>query len=119
MSTMPNAHAADVSEVKILGYLLNAAHPEGAGKAAFFQAMGYRRTHWQSLATALANVATTGVVRAVTTTEHGTKYSMDGVLAVPRGGTIAIRTIWIIDHGVDVPRLVTAYPVEVGDDDRA
>jgi hypothetical protein len=119
MSTMPNAHVAEVSEAKILGYLLNAAHPEGAGKAAFFRAMGYRRARWRSLGNALADVATTGIVRAVATTEHGTKDIIDGVVVVPRGGASAVRTVWIIDHGAEVPRLVTAYPVEVGDDERA
>lgn len=116
---MPNAHGAHVSEEKILGYLLNLAHPDGAGKAAFFIALGYRRTHCRLFQNALAMVATTGVVRAVATTVHGTKYPIEGVLPLPRGGGVPVRTIWILDHGAEVPRLVTAYPVEVGDDERA
>lgn len=117
MTTMPNAHIAQVPGEKILNYLLNMSHPDGAGKAAFFLAMGYRRTHWRVFQNDLEAVAQTGVIRAVVTTEHGTKYTIEGRLAVPRGDTAAVRTIWILDHGVQVPRLVTAYPVEGGDDE--
>ena len=42
MTTLPNAHIAEVPENKILGYLLNTAHPDGAGKAAFFSRWNFR-----------------------------------------------------------------------------
>jgi hypothetical protein len=70
MSIMPNANVAEFSAAKILEYLLNAPHPDGAGKAAFFRGMGYRRADWHLLTDALAEVAATGVVRAVATTER-------------------------------------------------
>lgn len=33
---LPNASTAELSREKIVGYLLNPEHPDGAGKAAFF-----------------------------------------------------------------------------------
>ena len=119
MSVMPNASRADIRETKVLGYLLNAAHPDGASKAVFFMVMGFRAADWRALRQSLAEIARTGQVRAVTATGHGVKYIIDGELSIPRGRSATLRTIWIIDHGADVPRLVTAYPAEEGDDERA
>lgn len=116
---MPNADRADISEAKVFGYLLNAAHPDGAGKAAFFTSMGYRQEEWRSLRLALAGIAQNGLIRAQRATEHGTTYIVDGRVEIPRGGRATIRTIWIFDGVADVPRLVTAYPVEEHNDARA
>lgn len=119
MIQMPNADRADISEMKVFGYLLNPAHPDGASKAAFFTAMGFRRTEWRVLRQALALVARTGRIQAIATSTHGEKYIIDGAVNVPRGGEATIRTIWIIDADADIPRLVTAYPTEEHDDARA
>jgi hypothetical protein len=119
MSAMPNAGRADISETKVLGHLLNAAHPDGASKAAFFTAMGYRKADWRVLRQSLAAIAQTGRICAIAATRHGVKYIIDGVVEVPRGGSAAIRTIWITDGDYDVPRLVTAYPAEERNDERA
>ena len=118
MITMPNAARAAIAETKVLGYLLNNTHPDGASKAAFFNAMGYRAADWRVLRQSLAAVALTGQIRAAAATEHGVKYIIDGDVNVPRGGRATIRTIWIIDTDTDVPRLVTAYPAEDRDDER-
>jgi hypothetical protein len=118
MNVMPNASLADISETKVLGYLLNPGHPDGASKAAFFTAMGYRKAEWRVLRQSLAAVALTGRIRAVAATDHGVKYIIEGDVNVPRGDAATIRTIWIIDTDTDVPRLVTAYPVEDRDDTR-
>jgi hypothetical protein len=39
---LPNADRAFVAQEKIRDYLLNAAHPDNGGKAAFFMALGFR-----------------------------------------------------------------------------
>jgi len=112
MNVMPNADRAEISEAKVLGYLLNPAHPDGASKAAFFMAMGYRRAEWRVLRQALAMIACTGQIRAIAPSEHGVKYIIEGDLNIPRGGKAAIRAIWIIDASAEIPRFVTAYPAE-------
>lgn len=38
---LPNAKDARVDRVKIVGYLLNREHPDGSGKAAFFERFGF------------------------------------------------------------------------------
>jgi len=43
---------------------------------------------------------------------HGKKYIVDGRIETPTGKVPIVRTVWIIDRGETVPRLVTAYPHE-------
>src|SRR5260370_135705 len=45
---------------------------------------------------------------------QGPRYEVEGELAAPDGRRPRIRTVWQIDTGQIVPRLITAYPVEVG-----
>lgn len=47
---IPNAESAFVTQEKIRDYLLNAAHPDNGGKAAFFVALGFRAEDWPALA---------------------------------------------------------------------
>jgi len=42
---------------------------------------------------------------------HGVKYIIDGLLQTQAGGSIKMRTVWIIDKGHERARFVTAYPV--------
>jgi len=116
---MPNSHLVEIAEAKVAGYLLNSGHPDGASKAAFFCGLGYSQSDWQRLRRALAELAHAGLVRAIKTTRHGVKYIVDGELKALRGGSATLRTIWIIDNGSEVPRLVTAYPMGDLDDERA
>jgi hypothetical protein len=41
---------------------------------------------------------------------HGEKYIVEGTIATPVGRVVRVRTVWIIDRGETVPRLVTAFP---------
>jgi uncharacterized protein DUF6883 len=47
---LPGAQAAEISEEKVNGYLLNADHPDGASKARFFATMGFTAGAWFVLA---------------------------------------------------------------------
>jgi hypothetical protein len=107
---LPNAPLAVVDRAKITDYLLNPAHPDNGGKAAFFIAIGFSTGHPELLADAfLALVARTSA-SVVVESDHGRKYVVDGPIDTPSGTRPWVRTIWIIDRGADVPRLVTAYP---------
>jgi hypothetical protein len=44
--------------------------------------------------------------------KHGKKYIVDGAIESPGGKTPMVRTVWIIDKGENIPRLVTVYPYE-------
>ena len=50
---LPNLEAAEVSYEKVVAYLLNPEHPDGAGKAQFFAARGFNADQWEILADAL------------------------------------------------------------------
>lgn len=105
---LPNAHLSIVEREKISDYLLNPAHPENGGKAAFFAALGFDREDWQKLAATFQGVD----VSKTMASPHGQKYVLDGRIESPSGKTPVVRTIWIVDRGQDAPRLVTAYPSE-------
>jgi hypothetical protein len=107
-----NAHLALVERHKIVEYLLNAAHPDNGGKAQFFESLGFSSDASDALITALRHVGRTGEVVERTESSHGEKFVVDGPLSSHTEGGYSpkVRTIWIIDRHLDIPRLVTAYP---------
>jgi hypothetical protein len=109
---LPNREQAVVEPDKVRDDLLDVAHPDGFGKAAFFTAMGFQREAWEVLAEALRQVARDSPVTKNMTSAHGQKYIVDGIVLTPIGQKVIVRTIWIIDKGENRPRLVTAYPGE-------
>jgi hypothetical protein len=111
--TLPGIDIAVIEERKVLGYLLATDHPEGAGKAAFFEAHGFLRADWQALAEALRDHARHNAVAEVSHSPYGTKHAVDGPLRSPDGRGPMVRAIWIVDAGAEFPRLVTAYPMDV------
>ena len=111
--TLPGIEIAVIEERKVVAYLLAADHPEGASKAAFFEAHGFRREEWQALASALKDHARRHPVAEVSRSPFGTKHTVDGPLRSPDGRMPMVRAIWIVDSGAEFPRLVTAYPLDV------
>lgn len=109
---LPNANRALVEREKIVDYLLDATHPDNGGKARFFEGLGFTRAEWAELAAAFVKVATESVVVQTEETSHGRKYVIVGQVASPTGKTAMVQTVWIVNRGFDVPRLVTAYPYE-------
>lgn len=109
---LPNAALAIVEREKIAEYLLNAAHPDNGGKAAFFLSLGFDRNDWRALAEALRKLALDADVTSRVESRHGKKYVVDGRMETPSKRSPLVRTVWIIDLGLETPRLVTAYPHE-------
>jgi hypothetical protein len=107
---LPNPERAVISQDKLVSYLMNPAHPDNGGKAAFFLSHGFSPDRWQELASALVGLAATINVSKSVASPHGTKYVLDGELRTPSGRSPRVRTVWIVDAGTDAPRLVTAYP---------
>ena len=107
---LPNAENAAVQREKVADYLLNAAHPDNGGKAAFFEVLGFHRAEPEKLAKALKDLARQTEVAQTETSPHGRKYVVVGQIKSPTGRTATVQTIWIIDKGRDAARLVTAYP---------
>ncbi len=111
---LPNVELAVVPAEKIVGYLLNPLHPDGAGKAKWFGSLGFSADRWQILAAAIRQVAMDHSVANNVESPHGMKYIVDGPIESPSGKPAIVRTVWIVDLGEQVPRLVTAYPGDKG-----
>jgi hypothetical protein len=109
---LPNADNAVVERDKVVHYLLNALHPDNDGKARFFCGLGFSQEDWQRLADALRTAAAIHSVSKMMASPHGTKYIVDGRIETPGGKTPLVSAVWIVDVGLDTPRLVTAYPCE-------
>ncbi|HEY3852977.1 MAG TPA: hypothetical protein VGO67_01130 [Verrucomicrobiae bacterium] len=109
---LPHADNTIVEREKIVAYLLNPSHLDNAGKASFFNSLGFSQDAWENLALALCNAAQQLPVSKTVASSHRMKYIVDGRIVSPNGKTAQLRSIWIIDVGLDTPRLVTAYPRE-------
>jgi hypothetical protein len=112
---LPNAQLAGVAEAKVRLYLLNPAHPDGAAKARFFGGLGFTSEAWDVFATALRGLAVRSPIANRLESVYGTKYVVDSPSETPSGQSPFIRTVWIVDAGRDILRLVTAYPREEGE----
>lgn len=109
---LPNADLAIVPERKVTDYLLSDIHPDGRGKARFFAGHGFTSSDWRALADALRLHAAEHPVAVAAETAFGVRYVVVGILPTPDGRGPTVRTVWFIEHGEEIPRLVTAYPAK-------
>ena len=105
-----NASEAVITPEKLRDYLLNVAHRRGGSKARMLQAMGYQPEDWQRLEADLRAQHLTADVDCVADTEYGPRYEIVAPLRGPEDKTVAFRSVWQIDTGTEVPRLITMYP---------
>lgn len=107
---LSNWERATIERKKITHYILNSGHPDNGGKAAFFFSLGFNQNQWERLALAFRKLAATAEITKRMETFHGCKYVIEGRMDTPCGKSPMVRTVWIIDRGADIPRLVSAYP---------
>lgn len=107
---LPNAEHARVDRAKVVDYLLSPDHEKGGPKAGFSLGFGFTRERWEVFAEALRIHGASHEVVRIVPTQHGMRYVLDGILAVPDGRNPVVRTVWQVDSGDDVPRLISAYP---------
>lgn len=110
---MPNANDVLIEHQKITGYLLNLEHEDGGPKARFYMAHGFTRRGWRRLANALRRHALLDVTETESVS-YGVTYVIVGPFPMLDGKTANLQSIWMINHGSSVPRLITAYPVRRG-----
>jgi hypothetical protein len=102
-----------VATEKITQYLLNLDHSDGAGKAKFFIGGGFSPDEPEALAEALKRH-----FRENMPTEHkpdrfgGERLVIDAPMGVPDGRSPMVRSVWGIDKGQAVARLLTAHPLD-------
>lgn len=108
---LPLANQAEVPKAKIVLYLLNPEHRRGKSKARFFVSRGFNVEHWEDMAGALRRHAAENEIAKEETTPLGVRVVVEGGMAMSDGTVAEVRSIWFIEHGEPIPRLVTAYPL--------
>ena len=112
MMELPNRHLAHVPEAKITRYLLDLNHPYGWGKAQEFRKRGYNESNVDAMSRDLIAIVQSQPVTVIKENAYGLKYEMHGIIHPPIGGDLLVITVWMIDHGGNAPKLVTAYSQE-------
>ena len=108
---LPLIDRAEISEAKIVKYLLSTTHRAGKSKASFFMQFGFNSSRWEKLAGALKQHAKDNDITKEEKTIFGTRYVIDGPLTAPDGRRLNVRTAWFIDDDGEVPRFITAHPL--------
>ena len=76
----------------------------------FFGSLAYTQDEWQKLERDVRRLATGDAQPTARETEYGRIYEIRGSITGPKGRSAAIVTAWIVRHGEDFPRFITAYP---------
>jgi len=108
---LPNVENAEITEAKIVRYLLSTTHRAGKSKAVFFMQFGFTFERWEDLANALKQHAIDNEITVEEKTIFGTRYVIEGGLEAPDGRSLNVRTAWFIDNEGKVPRFITAHPL--------
>ena len=94
--------------------MLSETHAVGKSKAEYFRSYGFDIGNTGQLTQGFLAIARNAQVAGSEESLYGTKFILDGELETPKGVMIRVRTIWIIEANQDIPRFVTAYPIESG-----
>jgi len=108
---LPHLNQILIERKKVVEYLLNTSHPDGYGKAMFFQHCGFTTREWKKFRNALQEHARVSAVIEEVSSRHGTRYIIEGPIKTPTRKQYRIRTVWIIEVDHKIPRLVTALPI--------
>jgi hypothetical protein len=107
---LPNAENAIIADAKLRDYLLSSTHPEGKDKALIFFSRGFSLDRSEELRSALLSIAQKNEITKSFQSIHGMKYVVEGLLETPDKRGIFLRTVWMVDRGGTIPRLISAYP---------
>ena len=107
---LPFAEHAFIEDAKLRDYLLSSVHPIGRFKCQFFLNIGYTAEQWETLRRDLMTLAVTSEAEERERTRYGQKYVVRGRLMGPSRKSAEVATAWIVLHGEQAPRFVTAYP---------
>jgi hypothetical protein len=107
---IPNADKAVIAPEKLRDYLLNPSHRRGSSKARFLLSCGYRADAWQILETDLRTQHLTADYSSTQDNVYGGRFAVRAPLATPNGRQVLLLSVWQIDVGTNVPRLITLYP---------
>lgn len=108
---LPNAEHAVVDIRKLRDYCLNPMHDEGKHKARLFlAALGMTASNADTLRQILLQVIKTQDAHLGRRDMYGQRYTVDFLLKWQDKQAL-VRSGWLIEHGTDIPRLTTCYPL--------
>src|SRR3972149_963261 len=108
---VPNADSAVVDIRKLRDYCLNLLHDEGKHKARLFEsALGITADNAEQLRNILLQMLKTNDAELSRRDKYGQRYTVDFVLEW-QGKRAKIRSGWIIEHGSNIPRMTSCYPL--------
>ena len=110
---VPGAENAVIEDSKLLLYALNPDHPQGRGKALFFEAIGYTRADYEELRTGILALLPYLAGQFVRKNADDAD-NWEAVMAIRRldvDGTANIATYWEVREGHPT-RLISLYPTE-------
>jgi hypothetical protein len=107
---LPGQDRAFVEPAKVRDYLLSLEHPVGRFKCRFFRGLGYSPDSWEILAEQLLSLLDSFPAEPGQPSDFGTKFETRGSLEGPSGKLARVVSVWMIRHGEDFPRFITAFP---------
>jgi hypothetical protein len=108
---IPNSENAVVDIRKLRNYCLNSEHDDGKHKARLFSAiLGMTTDHAEELRQILLEVIQAHEARLGRSDDFGQRYTLDFSIEW-QNKSATLRSGWIIEHGSDIPRLTTCYPL--------
>ena len=107
---LPNRDRAVINAGKLRGCVLDTEHKRGGTKARLLARFGYHRDQWRQLEADIRERHVEADVHVVRSSPYGVRYEIRAPLRTPVGRELMVRTIWQIDEGTDVPRLITLFP---------
>lgn len=107
---IPSADRAIIAAEKLSAYLLNPSHRRGAAKARLLLSLGYRADAPERLEADLRTQHLSQAVTRESQNPYGTVYEIEAPIATPNGKIVRFSSIWQIDSGTNLPRLITMYP---------
>jgi hypothetical protein len=107
---IPNNDQSFVADNKITDYLLSETHEIGKHKADFFKRFGFDLNDIETFRESLIQHSIVRDIEQTKNSEFGSKYELKCEIITPDEQNPCIVTVWIVENGQAVPKLVTAYP---------
>jgi len=107
---IPNNDYAIIEKSKITDYLLNINHQRGGSKAKMLINYGYSLENWQQLESDIRKFHLNAEVSIIKETPYGTRYEIISEILTPIHKPLLMKTVWQIDKGTELPRLITMIP---------
>jgi hypothetical protein len=108
---IPNADNAVVDIRKLRDYCLNSEHDDGKHKARLFSSsLGMTADNAEELRQILLEVVQSHEAQLGRKDEFGQRYTLDFKIEW-QNRSATLRSGWIIEYDLEIPRLTTCYPL--------